>query len=346
MAYVPASDQEEKQANGTATPQVGAALPTTGGGEGTAPVGGMTPSAPKSATQGFANINQYLGANQDQAANVAGSVASNLGTQFTGLQNDINSAADTASQAVTAGSTPYNEGFVNNALANSAEFTSNPNNLAAWQKQYAANYTGPAAFENTANYGKAASAANKAGQTYQLGQTGGGYTQLLNQIEKNPTAGRTALDKSLIQADPNAQQTIQGALTPFKGINDYISGKSAEIGKQVSDAAKQAQETSAKTKAATTNATSIFQNNLANDTTNRVQKSFPGLPAEGINNITSGIGQQNLMYAAAKPEEYDRAEALARLQGGVNTYLPSVYKNQNPVSPVYQNLLDTIRSNR
>lgn len=273
MAYVPFQDEEQNKQNVAATPEIGSssALPTTGGGgAGAAPSNitgnpGAQPSQP--GKQGFANLNQYLAANKDQAAGVAGSVASNLNTQYAGLKGDIDTAANQAGEAVKGGSTAYDPNLVNSALSDPTQFVGNPENLANWQKQYSAAYTGPTAFENTAGYGKAATAANKAGQTAQLGTTGGGYTQLLNQVEKNPTAGKTALDKSLIQYDPNASQTVQTALNSFKGIGDYLKGKSIDIGQQATDAAKTTNTASTKTKEALTGATS----NLANQVNQQYQ---------------------------------------------------------------------------
>lgn len=261
MAYVPFSDEEQNK------PETGAAttLPTTGGGGGgAAPAsGGSAQPAAQGGNQGFANLTQYLGANKDQAPQVAGAVASNLGNQYTGLQGQVDTAANEAGQAVKAGSTAYDPNLVNSAVSDPSKFVQDPNNLAAWQKQYTAAYTGPTAFETSAGYGKAADAANRAKQTYQLGQTGGGYTQLLNQIEKNPTTGKTALDKSLIQADPNAGQTIQNALSPFKGIQDYLSGKATDINKQATDAAASTADASKKTKEAATGAQSSFEKDIS-----------------------------------------------------------------------------------
>lgn len=303
MAYVPFSEEEQNKSTE-------GALPTTGGGSSGTPAAGSsaTPQtsaqpAPQGGGQGFANLNQYLGANKGQGTAEAGTIASNLGNQYTGLQGDINNAANQATEAIKGGSTAYDQNLVQGAVANPSQFAADPNNIAAWQKQYNAAYTGPTAFENTAGYGSAANAANKANQTYQLGQTGGGYTQLLNQIEKNPTAGRTALDKSLIQSDPNAQNTIQGALTPFKGIQDYVSGKSAEIGKQASDAAQATGEAATKTKEALTGAqntlgadvTNRYQTGLANQTNYNkqvedLQKSYQPYQ-DAINNYQTNVGQ-------------------------------------------------------
>lgn len=365
MAYVPFSDEDQNKQN-TAQPQTGtgSAMPTTGGGGGGAtPAGAPGQTAPQSGAQGFANINQYLTANKDQAPNVAASISSNLQNQYTGLQGDINNAANQAGEAIKGATTAYDPNLIDRATSNSSPFVADPNNLAAWQKQYNAAYTGPTSFETSAGYGQAANAANKAAQTYQLGQTGGGYTQLLNQIEKNPTAGRTALDKSLIQADPNSQQTIQGALSPFKGIQDYVSGKSAEIGKQATEAAKTTGEAATKSHEALTGATASlanqvdkqYQTGLANQSNYNkqvqdLQKQYA--PYEDlINRYETGTGQdygdpfqfykqftQNqdaiTKESQANPDQFANEAALEKLGGQP---LNILYNNSQPDLSQYRN---------
>lgn len=343
MAYIPFQNDEENKANGTAAPE---AAPTTGaGGGGAAPAGGASNTpAPKAASQGFANINQYLTANEGQGGQVAGTVASNLQNQYSTLQGEVNNAANQATDAINSGSTAFDQNLVNSAVASPSQFVNDPNNLAAWQKQYNATYTGPAAFEQAPGYAQAATAANKANQTYQLGQTGGGYTKLLNQIEKNPTAGRTALDKALIQSDPNAQNTIQGALSPFKGIQDYVSGKSAEIGKQATEANKTAAETQKKTKEAVSGAQQTLEQSLGqklskaqedarakNTQVQSLLATKPGTSEEEYLNSLTHPGQksateQAFLNLGLTPEQ---AEAFQGARGAVEESYSTPYFN-NP----------------
>lgn len=319
MAYVPFQEEDQSKKDVSANPEIGSssALPTTGGGGGAAPSSiagnpGAAPSQP--GKQGFANLNQYLTANKDQAPAVANTLASNLNNQYTGLQGSIDTAANQAGEAIKGGSTAYDQNLVNSAVADPSKFVSDPNNLAAWQKQYAAQYTGPTSFETSAGYGQAADAANKAGQTYQLGQTGGGYSQLLNQIEKNSTAGKTALDKSLIQADPNSQQTIQGALTPFKGISDYVSGKSADIGKQATEAAKQTQEAAQKSQEAAQGAISGFGQDLSGKLKSATAAREAGnADVQSLNSkVLSGqsLSDEELSKLGASGEQYKQTQNL------------------------------------
>lgn len=302
MAYVPQMDEEQNKPNAA---NGGAALPTTGGGGGGAPSGNSAQPAAQGGNQGFASLNQYLGANKDQAPGVANTVASNLGNQYTTLQGNVDSAANQASEAIKGGSTAYDPNLVNSAISNPSQFVADPNNLAAWQKQYSAAYTGPTAFESSEGYGKAADAGNKAQQTYQLGQTGGGYTQLLNQVEKNPTAGKTALDKSLIQYDPNAAGTVQTALNPFKNLQDYLAGKSAEIGQQAAGAATSTADTAKKTQDAATGAESNFESALGKkleDTKTANQKEYQDMQAN-LKGLTVNNGVDTLSKYGLSPDQ-------------------------------------------
>ena len=279
MAFVLEKDERNKDER---TGSSSTTLPTTGGGTS---AGNVTP--PSAAPQRFAGLTDYLAANQGQAGQVAGNIASNLGTQFQGLQGDITKAGQQAQEAITAGTTPYNEQLVKQATENPAQFVANPQNVTDWQKLYGAQYTGPQSFETTPSYAQAQSAANKAAQTAQLGKTTGGYSQLLNQLETNPTQGKKALDIGLLRADPNAQQTIQTALNPFKGLQDYMASKSAEIGKQASEAAKTTGETAAKTKSALAESQKGFESGLQTNLSKAQQEAAQ--KNEDINNAIKNL---------------------------------------------------------
>lgn len=259
MAYLQSDDEEQKKvADPLAQQQTGGgnSLPTTGGGA----VG--APAAAQPNQQGFGNIMNYLDANKDQALGVAGTIAQNLGDQYGQAKSTIDTAAMNAMGDVNKNTVNYDPNMVSSAVSNPAEFVKNPTNLSSFTAQRDATYKGPGSFEDTSYYGDAAKAAAKASDTYNAGKSASGFSGLLNQVSKNPTAGRNALDVGLLQTDPASAAKINAALDPFKDISGYLAGKSSEINKGAESAKKATTEAAQKTKLASADAQASFERDL------------------------------------------------------------------------------------
>lgn len=269
MAFIPQNDEEENKQS-TNTNQVlklsdnapGSQPTTGGGGVGSSP-SGVGPNGGQ-ANAGFAGIMDYLGANKDQAAPMANQISGNLGQQFNDTKSTIDSAVQNAGTDVTKGTVNYNGDLVNGAVADPAAFVKDPNNLSTFSAQRDANYGGPGSFEDTSYYGGASKAATKANDTYTAAKSTPGYSGLLSQIETNPTAGKSALDSGILQTDPNAQGTINNALSPFAGIQDYLKSASTGVNKNIQGAKDTTAATAAKTKQAVADSEGQFEGRLGN----------------------------------------------------------------------------------
>lgn len=303
MAFIPTQDDEENNNASTNTNQVvnqstgsnnaGGAQPTTGGGG----VGGSPSGVNANGSQsnaGFAGIMDYLGANKDQAAPMAGQIAGNLGQEYNDTKGAIDNAVTSANTDVNNGTVNYNQDVVNNAVQNPATFVQDPNNVSAFDAQRDAAYTGPGSFEDTGYYGDASKAATKANDTYTAATSTPGYSGLLSQIETNPTAGKSALDAGLLQTDPNAQSQIKAALDPFSGINDYLSGQASNVDQNIANAQTTSNNTSSQTKQALADAEKGFEGGLAQkttDATNNVAANTSAARQLFSNLLTTDVSQ-------------------------------------------------------
>jgi hypothetical protein len=215
--------------------------PGAGPGKGTGTPGGTSVAQ----QQPFTNLQAYLTANAPQINNQGQQVANQLSTQYGQATGAVDQAAQNVQGQVTSGTTAPDQALVNQAAQNPTQFVTDPNNVAAFQKQLAGGYSGPANMEGTTQYGTAAKAVQDAvTQANQVGTTSG-LENYVRGTETNPTQGESMLDTVLLQGNPNAMQTVQNAAQPFAGLNDYLGQATtktdAQIQKAINDAQTQAQ---------------------------------------------------------------------------------------------------------
>jgi hypothetical protein len=248
MAFVSEDNQQQNGTPGPAqnplasqAPVATTSAPGAGPGKGSGTPGG----AAQAQTQPFQNLQAYLTANAPQITNQGTQIANQLSSQYGATTGAVDQAAQNVQGQVTAGTTAPNQALVNQAAANPTEFVTDPNNVAAFQKQLAGGYSGPANMEGTDQYGTAAKAVQDA--VTQAGQvnTTSGLENYVRGTERNPTQGESLLDTVLLQGNPNAIQTVQNAAKPFTGLNDYLGQATtttdAAIQKAITDAQNQAQ---------------------------------------------------------------------------------------------------------
>lgn len=251
---------EEKNKNVPQTPgnQVGAGA---GGfnisGSSNTPQGNPSTITPVQTNQPqpkFASAQDYLKANQAQGETLANDFTGALNTTLGTEKTSIDTAANKTKGDINAGVTAYDPTLVETAVKDPTKITGDPNMMTNFLKQYNASYTGPTSFENSANYGDAASAATEAGQKAAQIKTTGGRQQLLKDQFGNTTAGGSALDQGILQ-NSSAFPTVQEQGKQFKGMTDYLNTQSGDVG----TAAKTAADTTEATKTQTQGA---FENNL------------------------------------------------------------------------------------
>lgn len=213
---------------------------------GSAP-GAGSPSAPKDAGGQFATLQSYLTANQGQAAPLANKITSGIQGQYNALQGQNASTLSGIQGQVAQGYTPENQDILSQEAANPVSFASNPGNVQSFQKQLSNQYTGPQSAESSADYQKQQGAINNAIATG-TAQTGSaaGREQLLQQTERRPTTGVTALNSAILTQSPDYLSQVQGAYKPFSnlltGLSTGAQGVNAQIGQATTEAQDSAQK--------------------------------------------------------------------------------------------------------
>lgn len=253
-------DEEEQP-----TPAQGA-VPTTGGapvqlsptsgivGAGSAGGTGGAPAPKSPASQpaggAFGSLNQYLTANQGQAAPLAGKITPGINQEY----NNLN-AADNATIAGINNQVTNTPGYVSGSTAaptlsaeaaNPASFTNTPSNVTSFQGLLNDTYGGPTSAEGTSNYANQQAAINSAIAAGTASTTTeAGRENLLSQNEATPTTGVTALNSAILSQDPNALASIEKAYQPFNNLltnlNTGAQGVDTTISKEQADAASTAQ---------------------------------------------------------------------------------------------------------
>lgn len=250
MAYIPQDEEEQKQLGNTnqvlSEVPTGDEAPSTGGGTG---MSGTGPKSQNLDNPGFANLMQYMNANNEQASSLADDISGNLQNEYNSAKGSIDSAAGKASDAARSSTINYDDNLVNGALQDPTGFVSGEGNLDKFIGQRDASYKGPGSFEDSSFYGEAAKGSARVNDIYNANKQGG-YEGLLSQLQSNPTKGKSALDIGLLNANPAATGKIKAALQPFEGINSYLSGKAEGVNNEIAGAKKTTQETSDKTRAA------------------------------------------------------------------------------------------------
>lgn len=215
---------------GTGGPSTGAG---TGAGQTNTASPGAAPSAP------WQNITTYLQANAPQANQVANTIAGNLTNQYNTANQAISDAGTNFTGQINSANVAENKDMLNAASTDPTKFASDPNNVTAFQKQYNANYGGPADFSHSSDFANIQNQVIQANQQAALaGQGESGLATLMQQAEKNPTQGITDLDTLLLQQDPNNYQTVQNAAAPFSNLAGALSGQQTTLDQLAQQAAQ------------------------------------------------------------------------------------------------------------
>lgn len=249
-------DDEEDQQNQSNT-QSGPVPPSGGGavhltpqsGVGTAAPGGTSGEAPKAAGGNFATLNQYLDANQGQAAPLANKIMGQINNQYNTLNSQDQGVLSNINGEVTnaPGYTASNNALIAQESADPVSFANNANNVSAFQQQLTDSYGGPTNAEGDTGFQSQQAAVNNAiaqGQTNTT--TDAGRQSLIAQNSAAPTAGVTALNSSILSQDPTYLGQVQNAYQPFnnlvtnlstgaQNIDQTIAGEQADAANAVSN---------------------------------------------------------------------------------------------------------------
>ncbi len=318
-------NQQGQQQNQIPTvPQIPSLQGTSGGsagqGAGTGSTNTASPGgAPSSPWQ---NITGYLNANAGQAGSVANTIAGNLGTQYNNANQGIQQANQNFGQQIESARVPYNATAASQAAANPTQYASDPNNVAAFQKMFNANYSGPQNFSGTSDYSNLQSQVQKAQQQAALVNQGTpGLMTLLQQAEsangKNPTQGVTALDSLLLQEDPNNFATLATAAKPFAGLTDYLGQTQTGLDTAAQNAAKEAAATQSQVQNQFIGQGGVvptYQQKL-NDELQAASKQATGYNTE-LDNIMSALNSGKAVYNPGRIDPSGTLQQLSSVDGG------------------------------
>lgn len=235
MAYVPSSETTDPNAPlqpGALAPNAPMNMPPApmtssgvGGTSGTPSGSGQGVSAtPNAGVQPpVQNLQDYLTANQPQAAAMGQKIANNLTAGAGKVTGDIGADLSAVDQQVQASNTVPNPDLVNRAAANPSQFVTNPKDLTDFLAQENAKYTGPSSYESTPNWQRLSNEVQNAVQTAPDVTKPGGFLQLAAGQETNPTAGMTNLDAALLQETPEAAAPIMAASKPYAALQGQLT---------------------------------------------------------------------------------------------------------------------------
>lgn len=267
--YIENPEEDQNKAQAASAPSIGAGGGGAAIGQGGTSTGGnpstTQPVQTNQPSQNFANVQDYLKANQQQGENFGGQFVSTVGQGVGKAQSDIDTAAQNAQNQITSGTVSAQPGLAQEAKTTPTLVTSDADKLAQFQKEYNAEYTGPQSFEASDQYTTAANAANTATQTgAELGSTGG-RQQLLQDVFGVYGQGNKGLDQTLLQ-NSSAYTGVAPLAQSFQSVNDYLKAAANQTNQQ----ATQGQATTQATKAGATGALAgnltAFQNQINAET--------------------------------------------------------------------------------
>lgn len=194
------------------------------------------------------NVTSYLQANAGQAGSVADIIAGRLQGQYNEANQGIQNAQQNFGSQIEAGRVPYDQQVAQQAMQSPSAFSQNPQNIAAFQKMYNANYAGPQSFSGSQDYSNLQSNVQNAQKQAGLVNKGTpGIMTLLQQAEaangRNPTQGITSLDALLLQEAPENFGKINAAAQPFSNLTNYLSSTQQGLDTAAQNAAQEAAQT-------------------------------------------------------------------------------------------------------
>lgn len=320
MAFVSNDEEDEKdQPNSNAQ---GPVSPAGGGGVHLAPSSGVGAAAPAGSSGGsnqanpggsFATLNQYLTANQGQAAPLATKITDNIGQQYSGLdQTNQGVLQDIQGQVTNApGYTASDSGLVDRESAAPVSFANDPNNVSAFQKQLTDSYGGPNSAEGVDKFQSQQATVNNAiAQGQAQTQTAAGQQQLVAQNSAAPTAGVTALNSAILSQDPTYLGKVQDAYKPFSNLVSNLNTGAQGIDKTIANETADAQKASSAAQGAITGQINNLNNTVNNQVT-QAQTAGAAQNATVKNDLASGsVTPQDLKSLGISQDQWDSLSSI------------------------------------
>lgn len=252
MAYQQDYSEDENNQNGQGT-TIGPSSTSNPGAPGSAAGASGAPNQqPAAKGSGFTNLDQYVGANQDQSKQMATGLTSGIQGQINQNNTDAQAFGNQISQ--TAKNNTVTDNGVISGLQNNASQFSDKNWIDQYNKQ-TAGYQGPKDVYSSQPYQDLSTRFSNADQQVKGLSTPGGLQSTLKDTygKSNPgyTQGQNLLDTFLTQSGPGGQtlsdfQNSYNGNNALTGWNNQVNDLNSQLG--------QAQQTSQATQQATQNA--------------------------------------------------------------------------------------------
>lgn len=229
MPFLPYNEEdEEKKGQGQQGPQ-------NISGEGTSfntePAGSPQASKPTKNTSGqYTNINQYIGANTDQARD--------MGTKLT---SQVENQAEKATQGIN----NLNQQVVKHVDLDPTNYLESPDQYRPEEYQKAketGGYEGPSNISEVKGINNTAKQADNASQQVQALGSESGIDSILQNEYKRPdyNRGQLSLDNALVRSDEQNVNDINNLQKKYAGINSLFSDTATNVGNSINEANTQA----------------------------------------------------------------------------------------------------------
>ena len=180
---------------------------------------------PQGKSGAYANLNDYLNANSDQANQMVSQITQPIATAGDQAKSSVDSATNAFNTSVDSSSAPSNASdLINQAATDPSAFVSNANNVSQF-KAMQNPYAGPTDITQSAGYNTAQSNINNVNQQLQnTGTEAGRFTLLQNQYA-NPTYsnGQQSLDQMLLENAPTTTQSFQNLQNQYGDLTNYLT---------------------------------------------------------------------------------------------------------------------------
>ena len=196
-------------------------------------VGVPKQSSPKSSGQ-FQNIEKYLQANQEQAAQ--------MGQQ---LAKGVEAKVGMAQQAGTSlqGAVQQPQQYTPESVLSKLPTATEDEKKTYQSMKTTGGYTGPSEITGLEPYAQYQKASESAKEAVGLAGTEEGRQQLLAEAYKSPTysRGQSLLDQALLAQSQGGQQALQSLSQKYANINDLLGGYGTQAQQNIQKAQEQAQ---------------------------------------------------------------------------------------------------------
>lgn len=374
MSFLLDDEDEQNQAQGqddsegVSTGSGGGVAPTTGGGAANEPAQPKQPSSSGSWT----NLQSYLDANKEQGAQVGSQIAGTINEQGQKAQSALDTTSAEWNKQVNDNTVSADPDAINRAVGGATSAKAgqslNPDDTAAFQKQYNAQYNGPTDFTKTQGFGEIQKAVGDTSRAVDQTQSEAGRNVLLGEQYKNTSKhgynqGQNNLDQLLLENSSGGRAALEPLKEQWGGLTSVLTDTTAAGNAAAQTAATNTAAAQKTAQEAYAGANSKFQGDLTKqaqtaDTTNQAQyervlaglKSGQLSPADiqalGLTNQAIydvdptkylEAGKKATLYNSANADQYAQARALAQLAGqDESTFLPGSYSSQaGTLGPAY-----------